>query len=79
MSETVQELQARKATLCVYRDSLADLYNEYIQKLVEHENDPEEFERYRQLIEDLEPKTRETKEQMREINRLISLSGENPA
>jgi hypothetical protein len=65
------ELLERREELCKYRDGLADLYNIYIQKLVEHENDEAEFNKYCALIEGLEPETRITKEKMREINREI--------
>jgi len=70
--KTLEELLQDREKLCKYRDSLADLYNEYIQKLVENENNEKEFNRYCKLIEDLEPETRMTKEQMREINREIA-------
>jgi hypothetical protein len=69
----LEKLLIAKKELCIQRDQLADMYTEYIQKLLEFENDSEKYEEYVDKISDLEPATRDTKERMRELNRKIDL------
>ena len=67
-----REILERKEEMCKVRDTCADEYTRYIQLLLESENDPVRYEYYLQKIADLEPRTRETKESMRSMNRELA-------
>ena len=53
------------------RDLCAELYNLWITRLHEFENDPVKYKMYMELISRMEPYANTLKEEMREINRAI--------
>lgn len=77
MSNLIEQLQAKKHEICIRRDKLADEYTRLVQLLVENENNAEIYNKYVKMIEDLEPETNKTKEEMREINRALH-AAQNP-
>lgn len=66
-----QEWIDRKAELGKERDLCAELYNVWITKLHDHENDPEKYELYMNMIQNMEPYGQMLKEEVRDINRQI--------
>jgi len=71
MVKDIKEILKLKEELCIERDRLGNLYNEYIEILVKNENNPQVYEEYVKKIEDLEPASKITKEKMREYNRIL--------
>lgn len=68
---TLQAIIKKKDELCNERDLCAELYNLWITKLHDFQNDPKKYAIYQRMIENLEPYTQTLKEQIREINRDI--------
>jgi len=61
----------KKDRLLTERDLCAELYNLWITRLHEHQNNPEKYDTYKKMIEGLEPYTQLLKEEIRELNRQI--------
>ncbi len=68
---SVQKLFEKKKELGEERDLCAELYNVWITKMHEHEDDPKKFELYMKMIRNMEPYGQMLKEEIREINRKI--------
>lgn len=68
---TLEELLEKKKNLCLERDLCAELYNLWISKLHEFQEDPKKYELYISLINNMEPYGFTVKEEIREINRQI--------
>lgn len=71
MSDELKNLVERKKELGKERDLCAELYNLWITKMHDYQNDPIKYKLYRGLIENMEPYAKGTKEEIREINRKI--------
>ena len=67
----INQLIERKNKLGDERDLCAELYNLWITRLHEFENDPVKYKMYMGLISQMEPYANTLKEEMREINREI--------
>lgn len=61
----------KKKELAQERDLCAELYNVWISKLAEFEDDPVKYELYIKMINNMEPYGQMLKEEIREINRQI--------
>lgn len=70
-SNEIEKLMNKKREIGVERDLCAELYNVWISKLHDHEDDPEKYELYLNLIANMEPYGNMLKEQIRELNRQI--------
>lgn len=68
---TIQEIYKEKELLCQERDLCAELYNLWITKLHDVQDNSSEYDMYKKMIENLEPYTQMLKEKIRELNRLI--------
>jgi hypothetical protein len=66
-----EKLFEKKEKLAKERDLCAELYNVWITKLHEFQNDPVKYEMYVGLINNMEPYGQLLKEEIREINREI--------
>jgi hypothetical protein len=71
MNELLKKILEEKEKLCLERDLCAELYNLWISKLHEFQDDPEKYEMYISLINNMEPYGFTIKEEIREINRQI--------
>lgn len=69
MNERVEELLKLKNQIGDERDLCAELYNIWITRLHDFQDDPEKYEMYIDLIQFLEPYGNRLKEEIREINR----------
>jgi hypothetical protein len=69
--EKLDHLLHKKNNLCLERDLCAELYNLWITKLYEYQEDPEKYELYVKLINNMEPYGYTIKEEIRKINREI--------
>jgi hypothetical protein len=67
----INELVERKNKLGDERDLCAELYNLWITRLHEFEDNPMKYKMYMELISMMEPYANTLKEEMREINRKI--------
>lgn len=68
---SIQTLIKNKKELCRERDLCAELYNVWITKLHDFEDNPSKYEMYMNMINNLEPYGQMLKEGIREINRKI--------
>ncbi|MAZ47377.1 MAG: hypothetical protein CME65_02370 [Halobacteriovoraceae bacterium] len=68
---SIQSLVSKKDKLCTERDLCAELYNVWITKLHDVQEDEDQYNMYLQMIANLEPYGQMIKEQIREINRKI--------
>lgn len=69
--ENLDELLKAKNNLCLERDLCAELYNLWITKLHDYQEDREKYEMYIKLINNMEPYGFTIKEEIRKINRKI--------
>lgn len=69
--DDLNELLDKKNNLCLERDLCAELYNLWITKLHDFQDDPEKYEMYVKLINNMEPYGYTIKEEIRKINREI--------
>lgn len=67
----VEKLVEEKRGLCNERDLCAELYNIWITKLHDYQDDPEKYELYMMLIQNMEPYGSEVKGRIREINQML--------
>jgi len=67
----IDKLVEEKRELCNERDLCAELYNVWITKLHDFQENPEKYEMYMQLIQNMEPYGQELKARIREINKLL--------
>jgi hypothetical protein len=67
----IDELVKEKRELYNERDLCAELYNLWITKLHDYQDDAEKYEMYMGLIHNMEPYAYTVKEQIRTINRKI--------
>lgn len=67
----IEQLIELKNKLGDERDLCAELYNLWITRLHEFENDPVKYKMYMGLISMMEPYANTLKEEMREINRKV--------
>jgi hypothetical protein len=67
----IQKLVEEKRGLCNERDLCAELYNVWITKLHDFQEDPEKYELYMNLIQNMEPYGNTLKSRIREINKEI--------
>lgn len=65
----VPKLVEEKRCLCAERDLCAELYNVWITKLHDFQEDAEKYEMYMNLIQNMEPYTNTLKSRIREINK----------
>jgi len=68
---TVEEIFEKKKQLHRERDLCAEIYNLWITKLHDYQDEPEKYEIYMKQIENLEPYTNTIKAQIRECNRQL--------
>lgn len=68
---SLENILEQKKKLCLERDLCAELYNLWITKLHEFQEDPEKYELYVKLINNMEPYGFTIKEEIRKINRQI--------
>ena len=68
---TLSEVVERKKTLCKERDLTAELYNLWITKMHDHQDNEVKYNQYADMIQNLEPYSNMVKEEIRECNRLI--------
>ena len=68
---TIQELVSKKEELGKERDLCAELYNVWITKLHDFQDEKEKYDLYVKMIANMEPYGQMIKEQIREINRKI--------
>jgi len=66
-----QTLMNKKVELGRERDLCAELYNLWISKLYEFQDEPKKYDLYMSLINNMEPYGDMVKEEIREINRKI--------
>ena len=71
MSVESDKLFVKKQELGAERDLCAELYNVWITKLHEFENDPPKYELYMNMINNMEPYGALLKQEMRVINQEI--------
>lgn len=71
MTRTIEELTKRKDDLGDERDLCAELYNLWITRLHDFQEDPVRYKMYMGLISSMEPYANTLKEEMRVINREI--------
>jgi hypothetical protein len=71
MDSRIKKLVEDKDRIGDERDLCAELYNLWITRLYEQQDDPERYEMYVGLIAFMEPYGNKLKEDMREINREI--------
>lgn len=64
-------LLTKKDKLLNERDLCAELYNLWISRLHDVQDNEEEYEMYKNMIENLEPYTQKLKEEVRILNREI--------
>jgi hypothetical protein len=67
----IQKLVEEKRSVCNERDLCAELYNVWITKLHEHQEDADKYEMYVNLIQNMEPYSNTLKARIREINKLL--------
>jgi hypothetical protein len=67
----IDELVKEKQNLCNERDLCAELYNVWITKLHDFQDDPKLYEMYMQLIQNMEPYGAFIKFRIREINKVL--------
>ena len=67
----IEDLVKKKRDLCKERDLCAELYNVWITKLHDFQDDPEKYEMYIKMINNLEPYGQMLKAGIAEINREI--------
>lgn len=67
----LQELIDKKNTIGDERDLCAELYNLWITRLLDNEDNEERYNMYMKLIAMMEPYANTLKEDMRELNRKI--------
>lgn len=67
----VEELAAKKTKIGDERDLCAELYNVWITRLHDFQDDPKKYKMYMELIQFMEPYSNVLKEEVREINRTI--------
>lgn len=67
----LNELLAKKAEYSKERNLCAELYNVWITKLHDFQHDPELYDMYMKMINNMEPYGAYVKEQIRNINRQI--------
>lgn len=67
----IETLVKEKQGLCNERDLCAELYNVWITKLHEYQEEPEKYEMYMNLIQNMEPYGQLLKGRIREINKEI--------
>jgi hypothetical protein len=67
----IQQLVNEKRELCLERDLCAELYNLWITKLHDFQEDPVKYEMYMNLIQNMEPYGNSVKARIREINKII--------
>lgn len=68
---SIQQLVNEKKELCNERDLCAELYNLWITKLHDFQEDAEKYEMYMNLIQNMEPYGSALKSRIREINKSI--------
>ncbi len=71
----IKEILQEKKLLCIKRDNLGNKYNELIELLIKYENNPDKYSFYVEKIKELEPPARETKENLRVLNRRLNALG----
>jgi hypothetical protein len=71
MKSELENLLQNKKKICLERDLCAELYNLWITKLHEFQDDPIKYELYVTLINNMEPYGYTLKEEIRSINREI--------
>lgn len=67
----IQTLLNKKQDIGDERDLCAELYNVWITKLHDFEDDPARYNMYMELISFMEPYANKLKEEIREINRQL--------
>ena len=67
----IEKLVEEKRGLCNERDLCAELYNVWITKLHDFQEDPEKYEMYMNLIQNMEPYGNIVKARIREINKAL--------
>jgi len=67
----IEKLVETKNKIGDERDLCAELYNLWITRLAENEEDPERYKMYMDMISMMEPYAQKLKEDMRELNREI--------
>jgi hypothetical protein len=67
----IDKLVEEKRNLCVERDLCAELYNVWITKLHDVQEDEVQYEMYVGLIQNMEPYGNKLKSRIREINKEI--------
>ena len=67
----VEELAAHKTVIGDERDLCAELYNIWITRLHDFQDDPKKYQMYMELIQFMEPYSNTLKEEVRQINREI--------
>lgn len=68
---TLQDVLNKKAELCKERDLCAELYNVWITKLHDFQDEKEKYDMYMKQIANLEPYSNTIKEEIRVCNRQI--------
>jgi hypothetical protein len=71
MNSLVDNLVKKKNFLGDERDLCAEVYNVWITRMHECQDDPKKYEMYINMIQAMEPYGQMLKEEMREINRQI--------
>jgi hypothetical protein len=69
----IEDIIKHKNKLGDERDLCAELYNLWITRLYEFEQNPEKYEMYMNMIKMMEPYSNLLKEEIRELNRQICL------
>jgi hypothetical protein len=67
----IEELLAKKKEIGDERDLCAEVYNVWITRLHEVQNDPKKYKMYLDMIQVMEPYGQILKEEIREINRRL--------
>ena len=68
---SLQDVLSRKKILCSERDLTAELYNLWITKMHDFQDNNEKYEMYLKMIDNLEPYANMVKEEIRVCNREI--------
>ena len=71
MELSTEELLEKKKILVLERDEMAVLYAEYLKGMVDNGHDPVKFDYFENLVKGIEPRAKQNKEEIREINRIL--------